>query len=364
MAVIAVLAAGLLAAGVYPRPPDAIEIAYVYSTDLAPLIEPKIGEFNNGGLVVEDRPVHVTGVGLTSDEAMKDIQLGNIEADTWTPTASVWGSLYRGLRTDVKIETEVPSLVNSPLVIAMRRECALALGWPDGDQPSWDEVGHLARTHGRGTPHCEHFALGGTDPNKSTSGLLAVASWYDVANGDDRVTVRTLEPKDPSRADVRAMQKSVIQYWATSEEVVLHMCENSAPYLDAVFLEENLLVSQADNACLRKVSSSGMVAVYPSGATYVADYPMYRVTRPDSTGATEQAAALFGIWLQGQLTPTLVEANGFRTADGSPPQGLLGDGVLPLLPAFGDVVPMPSQQVAELLQAAWRADCGTDRCNV
>ena len=364
MALTSAVGSALLVVGVLPQAADPIEITYVYSTDIAPLIEPQITEFNDGELTIEGRPVQVTGVALASGDAIVDIELGNVAADAWTPAASVWGALFDGGATDVSISTEIPALVTSPQVIAMWRDCAQELGWTPTRQPSWQDVIDVAGTDGRGTTHCRGFALGGTDPNKSTSGLLALAAWYEVATGQSPLTVKELRRNASARRMVRQVEFDVVRYWNTSSEVMDQICANEPPYVGGIYLQENTLVSNNNPGCLWKQNVDGMVAVYPSGGTFVADYPFYLVTRTDSSELNAQAAAQFGIWVRSRLTPDVSGAFGFRTADGIP-DGLVDTtrGAIPELPTSKYVHRMPSGAVAEWLQSAWKTDCGSG-CNV
>ena len=78
-----------------------------------------------------------------------------------------------------------PSIANSPLVIAMPKPMAQALGWPNKPL-GWGDVYQLAQDP-RGWASVNQpygaFTLGKTNPNFSTSGLHATIGTYVAATG-------------------------------------------------------------------------------------------------------------------------------------------------------------------------------------
>src|SRR2546428_4922967 len=110
--------------------------------------------------------------------------------DVWSPAASTWVALLdrhrarAGLAPIVPAST--PSVLKSPLVIAMPEPMAVALGWPRADV-SWREIFALAQEpQGWATrAHSEwgRFKLAKTNPLISTSGLHALIATYEMAGG-------------------------------------------------------------------------------------------------------------------------------------------------------------------------------------
>src|SRR3989442_13612596 len=106
--------------------------------------------------------------------------------DVWSPASTSWLVLLRPPRPLRSIGGGlVPdtsrSLLQSPLVIAMPRPMAEALGWPQREI-GWPDVLELARDRSgwgsRGHPEWGDFRLGKTNPNISTSGLHALIGSY------------------------------------------------------------------------------------------------------------------------------------------------------------------------------------------
>ena len=108
----------------------------------------------------------------------------------WTPAATSW---LRILRHDLTTKDAVsllndgtPSLMQSPLVLAMPRPMAEALGWPN-TPVGWADILRLAQDP-QGWGHYGHpewgrFRLGKTSPVQSTSGLHALVAAYYAATG-------------------------------------------------------------------------------------------------------------------------------------------------------------------------------------
>ena len=360
----AALGASLIGVGVFPERIAPIEITYVYSTDIAGMLTPLLDRFNSDPPKVMGHPIHVTGVALSSGDAERDIAVGIQVADVWTPAASVWGSLLTdrsdALSGSIGVNLDAKSIVTSPQVIAMGRSCAEEVGWSPSDQLSWEQVVDLAATDGSNTRHCRGFTLGGTSPLSSTSGLLALASWYGVASSTQPLLRAELQQNGPAQEQVRQIERLVIKYWDTSVTAMDHICENKPQFVTAIYLQENTLVTHNTTKCLKKVNHLGMVGVYPTGGTYVADYPFYLVSRPDSTLSSEQASNALYNWLGREITAEVAGRFGFRTATGVA-GGLIDDehGAVPSLPDLSQVLELPTADVTRWLQDRWIADCRT-----
>ena len=111
--------------------------------------------------------------------------------DVWSPAATSWIVLLRQHRSSLDfagglVAEDAPSLLQSPLVIAMPRPMAEALGWPRREI-GWSDVLQLASDPSgwgsRGHAEWGDFRLAKTNPNISTSGLHALIGTYFAATG-------------------------------------------------------------------------------------------------------------------------------------------------------------------------------------
>jgi hypothetical protein len=356
----AIIGVALVLIGVRPDRVETVELTYAYSPDFAPLIEPLIAAYNDRGLLVGGQRVVVHGVSISSGDARTDLVNGQLTATLWTPASSVWGELVLADATAAARPVGAGvSLASSPQVIAMWRDCAAEIGWSPTHQPSWDDVIALTQTHGRRTTHCREFTLAATYPDRSTSGLFAVASWYAMATGQTELSLDQLHGNRDATRQVAAIEHLPVGYGVTSVGVMNHMCADTSPHVEAVYLQENTLVSNNDPSCLRKRDAAGMVAVYPSGGTYIADYPLYVMAGTNTTSVDRAAALSFRSWVTKAITPAIAGAAGFRTADGVA-VGIVDEehGAIPELPDAAQILPSLTPDVARWLQVQWWVACG------
>lgn len=145
---------------------------------------------------VDDRCVTVEVSSKASGGAADALARGWDEAvdgprpDVWSPAASTWTQLLRQKTTaldkpDLIGSEPLPSVATSPLVLAMPKPMAQALGWPR-KALGWGDILKLAQDprgwRSVGQPY-GRFTLGKTNPNFSTSGLAATIGTYVAATG-------------------------------------------------------------------------------------------------------------------------------------------------------------------------------------
>jgi len=230
--------------------------------------------------------------------------------DVWSPAASSWTVLLRQ-RTAVKdradlVPNDVPSIAQTPLVIAMPKPMAEALGWPNA-QLGWGDVLALARDPrgwgARGHAEWGAFKLGKTNPNYSTSGLNATIATYFAATGrSSDLTARDVANPKVVRY-VKQIEGSVVHYGDTT----LTFLENlyaaaekgqGLTYISAVTVEEKSVWDynqgnpSGDPKTLgqRAKPRVPLVAIYPKEGTLLSDNP-YVVLKADWVDAAKRAAA-------------------------------------------------------------------------
>ena len=181
---------------------DAIRVSFVYSPEKQKLLEPLIEKFNSERHQSDGKPVFVDAQVVASGDAETKIAKRQLQPVLWSPASSLWGRLlnFEGDRSWVP-DTN-PSIVRTPLLIAMWEPLARALGWPRkpigfGDvlRLALDKRGLAAYGH----PEYGRFKLGHTNPDFSTSGLSAVAAEYAAVTGKKE----GLTLADVDRPDVR-----------------------------------------------------------------------------------------------------------------------------------------------------------------
>jgi Ca-activated chloride channel family protein len=349
------LVAVLVIAAFTTSSPTPVRISFVSSPEKENLMRPLVSRFNDAGVKLDGHPVKVDLRIGNSGDVETAIAEGQMEPDVWSPASSLWARL---LDEDSSQKNLVPmtnpSIVRTPLVIAMWKRMAEALGWPK--KPiSLRQVLDLA-TSGRGWAGVGHptfgpFKLGHTDPDVSTSGLSAVVGEYYAESGTRSVSASQLHDARLQDA-IKAIEQSVVHYGDTTLSFAEQLQRYGPAYASAVAMEETTLV-QANTG--KHGPYTGLVAIYPSEGTFFSDSPFIVLRGLWVTPEKRQAAELFRLWLKKNLTPAIAAKQGFRSATPGtsvPPPLRNAPGVNPAEPA--KQLPLPSPSVLASIRNDWR----------
>ncbi len=335
-------------------PAGAIEVSFVYSPDKEKLLVPLIRDFNASGAKVAGKPVFVAAENLASGDAETKIAKGRLKPTAWTPASSLWGRLLN-FESDQPLAPETnPSLVRTPLVIAMWEPMARALGWPKR-RLGFADILKLARSKDGwgafGHPEYGPFKFVHTNPDFSTSGLSAVAAEYYAATGNRE----GLRPADitAARAKVKDIERSIVHYGDTTLFISDQLRRNGLGYASAVPMEEATLV----DFNLRRGDREKLVAIYPAEGTFDSDHPYITLNAPWVTAGQREAAAAFGDFLDRRIDARTAAGFGFRPSKpgATPPAPLTAaNGVDPEQP--DRVLDLPAPRVLAAIKKAWRED--------
>ena len=227
----------------------------------------------------------------------------------WSPAASTWGAVLNQRLDDrgqPPMTGDFESFQLTPLVIAMPRPMAEALGWPDEplgfadilalsqDPAGWSKYGR---------PEWGDFRLGKTNPNFSTSGLSALIGQAYAATG--KTGGLSLEDlAQPATDDfARKIESAVVHYGDTTLTFLNNWYRadqrgNPYGYVSAVAVEEKSVIDyNAGNpdGVLQEGEEPRpprvpLVAIYPEEGTVYSDNPLY-VLDADWVDAEEAAGA-------------------------------------------------------------------------
>ena len=270
----------------------------------------------------------------------------------WSPASSFWGRLLNHEADRRLVADENPSIVRTPLVIAMWKRLADAYGYPKR-KLGYAQLSQLA-TGGWGAvgrPEFGSFKYVHTNPDFSTSGLSAVAASYYAAVGKKEGLTEADVTR--GRAQVRALERSIVHYGDTTLFISDEMRGRGLGYASAVAMEEITLL----DFNRRAGDGEKLVAVYPSDGTFFSDNPLMTLQGDWVTRDQRRAAAVFAAYLAEQVTPELAGRAGFRPADErAAPAGLVtrANGVDPAQPAR--ILRLPEPKVLVKIKQAWRAD--------
>jgi Ca-activated chloride channel family protein len=336
---------------------DTIRLVYAYSSNQEALLLPLLREFNDGRNAVGGRRVQIVGESIASGEAEAKIGSAALRPTIWSPASSLWGRLLDDRVDAAWVPVESPSLVKTPLVVAMWRPEAEALGWPR-KQIGFEQILELATSKqgwaAYGLPTFGAFKLGHTNPDYSTSGLAFVAAEYYTATGKTEGLTTNDVDLPRVRDQVRRVQQSIVHYGDTGSFFVDQLKARGPGYISAVAMEE---VSLLDYNRTRPAGALPLVAVYPAEGTFYFDNPLIRLHAPWVTRSQARAGALFVQWLTRRVTPALAARYGYRPGnprlrpvtpidrrhlvDPSQPRIVLG---------------LPEPKVLAKIKAAWHRD--------
>ncbi|MFZ0161780.1 MAG: extracellular solute-binding protein [Kineosporiaceae bacterium] len=296
-----------------------------------------------GGADAEGRCVMVSIVPKASGASATALATGwkavdGPPPDVWSPTGSIWlplleSRLAAAQRSSlIPAPRGVPHIAASPMVVAMPRPMATALGWPDkpigwsdlltlaADREGWGAYGH---------PEWGRFSLGKTNPNFSHAGLEGtVATYYAAVNKVSGLTEADVA-LPATRRFVAGVEQSVARYgdntasfqtdWLRADDA-----GQALSYISALVTEENLVAAYnegnptADPTAVgtRPAPKVPLVAVYPKEGTFIADHPYAVLSAPWVTAPKRAAAEAFLAYLLSAAVQTRWQDGHFRNAAG------------------------------------------------
>jgi Ca-activated chloride channel homolog len=272
--------------------------------------------------------------------------------DVWVPASSAWALQVQLKRQATKqtdlIPYERPKVATTPMVFAMPKPMAEALGWPR--QPlGWDDLLGAVRS-GEGwkafnQPQWGPFRLGKLDPNLSTPGLEALigAIFAATRQGSD-LSVETLqEQADQLRTVILGIERAPGQDADTPATLLANLqqadqADQALGFVSVVPLDEKSVLDYnqgnlggLEDGGQRPKPKVPLVAVYPKEGTLEADHPWIVLRAPWVDAAKRRAAAGFLDYLRSPTVQTRFQQAGFRSSSGraGPPvteaNGLLAD---------------------------------------
>ena len=337
-------------------PAGALAVPFAYSPEKEKLLAPLIRRFNDSGARVGGKRVFVEAQVIASGEAESKIAAGQLQPVAWSPASSLWGRLLNFEADKPYIRRSNPSIVRTPLVIAMWEPMTEALGYPRKPL-GFNDILRLASSprgwSAYGRPEFGDFRLVHTNPDFSTSGLSAVVAEYYAATGKKEGLLESDVTSSAARRTVRGIERSIVHYGDTTLFIAEQMKKSGPGYASAVAMEEVTLLDFNRS----RGSQPKLIAIYPKEGTFYSDNPFLIVDAPWVSAAEREGARLFQRFLADEVTPELAARSGFRPADPSvrPVAPIeAANGVDPRQPTR--VLALPEPRVLNRIKAAWRKD--------
>ncbi len=344
-------------------PGQQITINIAYGSEKKEWIEPLIQQFNEARNQTSDgKIIVVEATAIGSIEAVRGIIDGTLQPTVWSPASSVYipvaNAEWKNSHADDLVTGTPNDLVLSPVVIAMWRPMAQALGWPD-NALGWEDIAKLATSEegwaAYGHPEWGNFKFGHTHPSYSNSGIVSIIAETYAGLGKQRgLTVDDL--KSPELKDfMLGVESSVIHYGTSTGFFGERMFDRGPSYLSAAVLYENLIVAQETKRISGQSSQVPVVAIYPKEGTFWSNHPYAILNAPWVTAEQKEAAQLFETFLLDKPQQLKALEYGFRPADPSIPLNA------PLNAEHGvdtaqpqTILEIPSAAVITGIKALWR----------
>jgi Ca-activated chloride channel family protein len=300
------------------KPANAVEVTFAYSSEKEPWIKPLAAQFNRERhtLPGDNRPIYVNAFVVDSGTARKQIVDGTLQPVAWSPSNSLWKSVLN-FEADAELAGSLPGeadpLLLTPVVLAMWKPMAQALGWPgkaiglrdilelNSNPQGWGAVGH---------PEWGPFKYAHTNPEVSSTGLSTVAAEFYAGAGKTSGLTEEDVNNPQVREFVRQIEQSIVHYSATTTIFKENVRKGGMDYISAVALEEVTVI---------ELNKTGMpvplVAIYPKEGTFWHDNPYIILKGQWVTEDQRRAAGVFRDYLLKPENQQKALALGFRPAN-------------------------------------------------
>ncbi|HSM55250.1 MAG TPA: VWA domain-containing protein [Candidatus Sulfomarinibacteraceae bacterium] len=287
-------------------PRNAVVAPVTANSSLGPWLEGVVADFNEAGEETAGGDAIWIELTLTdAGQAVTDIA-GGAEAAMWIPDTAGWAHVLAQEGAD-RYSADCVSVARSPLVIAMWRPAAEALGWPGRDL-GWLDIGSLAADPGAweyysGGQFGDVLRLGHTHPGLSASGAGTLLAIVQAAEAKTEAVDESDIQQPIVQASVGAFEGAVSWFSSSTGTLAQTMSERGVDFLGAAIMYESDVISAG-------AGDPGLVPIYPFEGTFVADHPA--CLDSDADGQVREAAARFREYLLLEETQAAAVQHGLR----------------------------------------------------
>lgn len=299
------LACGLDLGGDGP-PRDAVVVPVMANSSLGPWLEEVVADFNEAGEETGDGdPIWIELTLTDAGQAVTEIG-GGTQVALWIPDSVGWTHVLAQEGAD-RYGADCVSVARSPLVIAMWRPVAEALGWPGRDL-GWLDIGSLAADPGAweyysGGQFGDVLRLGHTHPGLSGSGAGTLLAIVQAAESQTEAVDESDIQQPIVQASVGAFEGAVSWFSSSTGALAQTMGERGVNFLGAAVMYESDVVSAG-------AGDPGLVPIYPFEGTFVADHPA--CLDSEESEETIEAARRFRDYLIQEETQAAAQQHGLR----------------------------------------------------
>ncbi len=299
-------------------PPGSIELVFPYGSEKEKWITEVTDSFNRSERKLPSgKLIFVRPISMGSGETMDEVLAGRLQAHIASPASAAFiklGNAESRAKSGKDLIASTENLVLSPVVIAMWKPMAEALGW--GTKPlGWSDILSLARNQkgwaAYNFPQWGQFKFGHTHPQYSNSGLISLIAEVYAASGKTKGLTAEDIQKPKTGEFLNVIENSVVHYGSSTGFFGRKMFDNGPEYLSAAVLYESMVVESYSQAA--KLAFP-VVAIYPKEGTFWSDHPIGVIERDWVTPEHRAAAKIYTQYLLEKPQQEKALAYGFRPA--------------------------------------------------
>ena len=345
---------GNLAGGVFSSidsatggPPPTLTIAV--SPEKAELFAQLVNNFNARKLKASNgEEMRIATQSLEPEDMIDAALAGNFQA--MSPDSSIWldqlDRQYQAAQnTSAGLVGQTVRYAVSPVVIAMWRDAAQRLGWPQ--KPiGWSDLLNEATSN-------KDFKWS-HPATSSASGLLATLAEFYAATGKTRGL--TIDDVKSSKAQdyVNALEKTVRYYGEGEASTARNVAEKGRAYLDAFVASEQIVIDA------NRKPNVDLVAIYPNEGSLWQDHPLALLEASGLSDLNRETFSAFANYITSPDAQQAILARGYRPADlnikidGANSPITANNGVDPAKPQTS--LQVPSAAVLDVVRDSWLAN--------
>jgi Ca-activated chloride channel homolog len=345
--------------GQQAAPPGSLELVFTYGSEKEAWIKDVTTQFNNSGQKSSSgKKIFVTAIPMGSGDAIDEVLLGRRQSHIVSPASAAFikiGNAQSRTKSGKDLVASTDTLMLSPVVVAMWKPMAEALGW--GKKPlGWSDILALARNEqgwgSYGRQQWGGFKFGHTHPEFSNSGLISLLAEVYAATG--KVSGLTLaDVNKPATATyLEGIEQAVVHYGSSTGFFNTKMLSNGPEYLSAAVLYESNVIESYSNQYNLPFP---VVAIYPKEGTFWSDHPIGIVERDWVTPEHREAAKTYIKFLLDRPQQEKTLTYGFHPGDVNIPLTApidLVHGVDPQEPKT--TLEVPSVEVMDAIINLWK----------
>ena len=247
--------------------------------------------------------MRIATVSLEPEDMIDAALAGDFQA--MSPDSSIWldqlDRQYQSAQnTSAGLVGQTVRYAVSPVVIAMWRDAAQRLGWPQ--KPiGWSDLLNEATTN-------KDFKW--SHPSTSSaSGLLATLAEFYAATGKTRgLTIDDV--KSPQAQEyVNALEKTVRYYGEGEASIAKNVAEKGRDYLDAFVASEQIVINA------NQKPGVDLVAIYPNEGSLWQDHPLALLEASGLSDLNRETFSAFANYITSPEAQQAILAKGYRPAD-------------------------------------------------